>query len=161
MTQEDDEIVRVTPLGTLRYAIEYFAAAKAVSEKFGDCIPTQFLVGHAIELALKAFLLHQGETENFIRRELGHDLWECLAAAEKCDFGRHVALTEDDKATLEIFNTVYAAKDLEYIETGYRTLIPLSPLQRLARDFLRAVVGVVPMATGFLKSESGRTLLEE
>ena len=70
-------------------------------------------------------------------------------------------MTEDDKATLEIFNTVYAAKDLEYIETGYRTLIPLSPLQRLARDFLRAVVGVVPMATGFLKSESGRTLLEE
>ena len=161
MTDEDDDIVRVTPLGTLRYAIEYYAAANAVAEKFGDCIPAQFLVGHSIELALKAFLLHQGETEKFIRRELGHELWECLAAAEKHHFGKHIALTEDDKAMLEIFNTVYAAKNLEYIETGYRTLIPLSQLQHLARDFLWAVVRVVPMATGFLRSETGRMLLEE
>ena len=159
--EEDDDICRVTPVGTLRYAIEYYAAARVVAEKFGDCIPAQFLVGHSIELALKAFLLHQGKTEKFIRRELGHDLTECLAAAEKSDFGKHVALTEHDRAMFKIFNAMYSTKDLEYIETGYRTLLPLSSLQRLARDFLLAVVAVIPTATGLMRSELGRALSME
>jgi hypothetical protein len=72
VTEEKADICRVTPLGTLRYAIEYYAAAKVVAEKFGDCVPGRFLIGHAIELALKAFLLHQGKTEGFIRRKLRH-----------------------------------------------------------------------------------------
>jgi len=81
VTKEDEDIVRVIPLGMLRYAIEYYDAAKVVTEKRGDCVPGRFLLGHAIELALKAFLLQQGKTESFIRG-VGHGLTACLASAE-------------------------------------------------------------------------------
>jgi hypothetical protein len=67
LTEEDDEIVRATAHGTLRYAIEYYAAAKVVAEKFGDSVPAQFLIGHSIELALKAFLLHQTKSSRVTR----------------------------------------------------------------------------------------------
>jgi hypothetical protein len=161
VTEENDDICRVTPLGTLRYAIEYYAAASVVVGEFGDCVPGRFLIGHAIELALKAFLLQQGTTESFIRRELGHDLMACLASAEATELRKYMSLTEENRALLQLFNSLYSYKRLEYIETGSIIVVPLAPLRLVARRILLADVAVIPTAQGLLRSESGRALALE
>ena len=49
------------------------------------------------------------------------------------DLGKHMPLTEEDRALLQLFNTGYSYKKLEYIETGSITLVPLEPLRDLTR----------------------------
>ena len=57
--------LRTTPLGMIRYAHEFMEAALAVDEKMGSKpgfeivapIPALYLLGHSIELSLKAYLL--------------------------------------------------------------------------------------------------------
>lgn len=66
LTKKDSNISRATPVGILRYAFEYYAAAKATDDAIGDDegyeihahMVVNFLIGQSIELALKAFLLH-------------------------------------------------------------------------------------------------------
>jgi hypothetical protein len=73
-------------LGTLRYAIEFYAAAKHVDRHLGmeegyeKRAPTTvyFLLGHAIELALKSFLQHRGYSEKELINKFGHDLIKCM-----------------------------------------------------------------------------------
>jgi hypothetical protein len=48
--------------------------------------PSYFLVCHAIELALKAFLAAHGTSERTLRRKLGHNLLGLYEAALKYDF---------------------------------------------------------------------------
>lgn len=82
----------------------------------------------------------------------------CLASAEAMDLGKHMPLTEEDRALLQLFNTGYSYKQLEYIETGSVTLVPLEPLRFLARRILLTDVAVIPTAQGLLR---GRALLVE
>jgi hypothetical protein len=59
----------------LRYAIEFYAAALATDDAIGDMdgyeitapTPVNNLIGHAIELGLKAYLLHSGHSLADIR----------------------------------------------------------------------------------------------
>lgn len=84
---------RTTPLGMIRYAHEFMEAALAVDEKMGKRpgfknvapIPALYLVGHSIELSLKAFLLSQGVTLRQIKT-LGHDLHACEKKQKSSDF---------------------------------------------------------------------------
>ena len=78
-----DDPSRTTPIGLLRYSTEFLEAAGIVDEHMGSRsgyetiapIPVMFLTGHAIELALKAFLLKHGVTLTELRsRKFGHNL---------------------------------------------------------------------------------------
>jgi hypothetical protein len=60
--------LRTTPIGMARYAIDFYAAAIAVDDRLGDQpgheiiapAPAYYLLGHALELGLKAYLLEKG-----------------------------------------------------------------------------------------------------
>ena len=59
----------------------YAAAADAVNERHPNALHVlSHLLGMAIELALKAFLMKAGQTERELRK-IGHDLQALLAAA--------------------------------------------------------------------------------
>jgi hypothetical protein len=80
---EDPE--RTTSIGLARYATEFFEAALAADDKLGKKegyeivapIPVMFLVGQAIELALKAYLLAKGVELRKLRRYYGHFPGDC------------------------------------------------------------------------------------
>ena len=73
---------RTTAFGLWRYAKEFFEAAKKIQEPSNSIqqkisIPAYYLLGHSIELSLKAFLKAQGFTIEKLKNKYGHDLeWE-------------------------------------------------------------------------------------
>jgi hypothetical protein len=101
--------------------------------------PTYYLLGHAIELALKSFLLAKGDSQNRLRRRIGHDLRKAaqrVIAAKSDPISKLVA---DHLVYIEMLNAYYLAKELEYRVTGYKTYPPQSTLMQ----FLQEVIPMV------------------
>jgi hypothetical protein len=121
-----------TPFAFLRLASEYLTAADSVLQPTSSpaeelrqrlSLPAFFLVGHAIELALKAFLLARGSTVSQLRsRAYGHSLIALLAEARRRKLGKLVKLSRDELAAIHVLNQMYAAKEFEYVVNGVRGL---------------------------------------
>lgn len=113
-----------------------------------------YLWGHAIELALKAFLLQSGFTVKQTVA-LRHDLEKCLDNAL-----RHgLQLPSDfDEEPLRVLNTLYASKQLNYIETGLKSFPVAGPLHAMAKTLLLAVIETIPNAPGLKYRKAGKTL---
>ena len=96
-------------------ANSYYAAAGRlldadVAETF---MPSMFLLLHALELHLKAFLLSQGMNDKQLRA-LSHDLVACLRACQDRGLSRHVSLSWGDQMQVARLNRYYKNKELEY-----------------------------------------------
>ena len=120
------------PIGFLRVANDYLRAARTVQQppvselealRQRISLPAYFLVGHASELALKAFLLGRGHTITELRsRKYGHDLAALIAESRKRKLGREVRLSARELDCLRLLNECYSAKEFEYAINGYRRL---------------------------------------
>ncbi|MBI3373772.1 MAG: hypothetical protein HY017_18770 [Betaproteobacteria bacterium] len=73
-------------------------------------LPAAYLLCHALELGLKAYLLHAGAAERLLR-EYGHDLEACLVAVENNGLRRHIALTTEERDDLKLINDHYERKE--------------------------------------------------
>ena len=70
--------------GYARYAREFMEAALAADDKIGNKagheiiapVSVMYMVGHSIELILKAYLISKDIKENRLRN-IGHDLEKC------------------------------------------------------------------------------------
>lgn len=107
----------MSPVAFLTMSGRFLAAAKKVQGE-QDVVPEHYpaghyLLGHSIELALKAYLLAEGYGERQLRR-LGHDLDQCLEAADQHGLRGHVTLTGDEAAAIALLNELYETKQLEY-----------------------------------------------
>ena len=144
---EKDDPSRTTPIGLLRFGAEFMEAALAADEKMGHKkgheiiapVPVMFLVGQAIELALKSFLLAKGVELTKLRFKYGHDLHRCLKKAKELGLLNDVPLHADEENAIEILNPLYASKQLQYIETGPKTFPVFGPLERAAVRLLKGV----------------------
>jgi hypothetical protein len=75
-------MVQLTPGTLIDGARMYAAAADTVNQRYPNSVHVlSHMLGMAIELALKAFLLNGGRTEKDLRR-LGHDLGSLLKETE-------------------------------------------------------------------------------
>src|SRR5689334_19771016 len=89
---------RTTPLGMFRFALEFFASGCVVDDDLGvgehyATAPANYLIGHSIELVLKAYLLQRGvPLEEIRKRPLSHSLTGCFKAAEERGFQQHFQL---------------------------------------------------------------------
>ncbi len=150
---------RTTPLGTLRYAIEFYAAAIVTDDAIGDMpghdavapITVNYLIGHAIELGLKAYLLHRDVPLDHIKYKIGHRLVKARDQAMELGLGEHFQPKADWGDVLEVLDGLYSDKQFEYIETGSKLFPIFGPLQGYAAGLLRAVAGVVPSGTLLLR----------
>ncbi len=123
---------RTSAFGLWRFAKEYLDAALAVqqpAESIQDSlkqqvsIPAYFLVGHSIELALKAFLRAKGVSVHDLRSKVyGHNLESLVRESRRRKLGIAVRLTKADVAAVLLLNQSYKPKELEYIVTAYRQL---------------------------------------
>ena len=81
-----------------------------VAETF---MPSLFLLLHALELHLKAFLFSQGMNDRQLRT-INHDLLACLRACYERGFSKHVALSWREQMQIVRINRYYKSKELEY-----------------------------------------------
>jgi hypothetical protein len=163
---EADNEARTTSLGLFGYACEYFAVAMAANEgldanqrRFGIALmPVNFLLGQAIELALKAHLRESGATLKRLRG-WGHNLEVLFEAAVGKGFS--VEWNALDRAMLSLLNSQYCSREFQYIKTGTKTFPQIEPLSKSAAKVLRAAGDQIPHAKGFfLGKRVGRSVLE-
>lgn len=125
-----DRNSRTTAIGLARYAKEYLEAAIVVDQQMGSRkeharvspIPAYFLLTHALELTLKAYLRHAGmSVEQLGARDLGHDLGALYAKARELGLDAVHQMTADDAQAFDMLVAVNEFHQLRYIQTGFKT----------------------------------------
>jgi hypothetical protein len=80
----------MTPGMFLVYAEEFLAAAECANKK-KLLIPKYYLLGHSIELSLKAFLMKRGNKLSDLRsHKFGHNLYALLRESRRRKLGKVV-----------------------------------------------------------------------
>lgn len=115
-----------TPFGLLRFAEEYRLAATLVvkgADPPEHSSPAFMLIGHSIELSLKAFLLARGiPIDTLSKRPYGHDLDRLLADSLRLRIDRLVPLYDFHREAIALTSPVYRKHEFRYITNGFRTL---------------------------------------
>ncbi|MEX0696919.1 MAG: hypothetical protein WD014_05820 [Dongiaceae bacterium] len=131
---------RTTALGLWTQAKSFASAADFLIDNGWEGPfdhPTYYLLGHAIELALKSFLRAKGKTP--------HDLWllrHDLDAALELANSLGLPASPVQRAAIHGLNLYYKAKEFEYIVTGYKELPTLEILQECADALISDVSAV-------------------
>lgn len=141
-----DDPKRTTPEGLITYSKEFRKAALATDDKLGmedgyeivAPVPVMYLVAHSIELSIKAYLLHKGQTLRQLRK-VGHDICKALKKAKELGIGQVVEITEIEMGALQVLNDLYSKKELNYIVTGFKKFPMFGPLQELSEKLLQGV----------------------
>jgi hypothetical protein len=153
---------KTTALGLIRYAYEFFEAAVVVDEEIGHRpgfeivapIPAMYLVGHAIELTLKSYLVHCGVSLKGIR-DLNHNLVACFEKAKELGLLNHATFEGPEEGAFEILNGLYSTKQLEYIITGQKHF----PVWGLVEAFAARAFNAVAPLVGYKERLDGRVTL--
>jgi hypothetical protein len=153
-----DDPTRTTPMGMIRYAHEFIESALVVDEKIGNRrgyeivapIPALYLIGHAIELSLKAFLLSKGVDLKQIKN-LGHNLHDALRKAKELGLLENFKFNTVEESAFEMLNELYKTKQLEYIVTGYKQF----PLFGLVEGFAVRLFNSVSITVEYYKQLEG------
>jgi len=111
-------------MGFFAYAKEFFTIAKKTRLSPVKC----YLLGHALELYLKAYLLKQGVPLKKLKRSpFGHNIAKLLAEAQKRGFDNHFKITPMLKDDLDSFSSHYLGKQYEYFPLLAWTFGKMSP----------------------------------
>lgn len=138
---------RTKPIGLARYAADFHEAAMGADRTFGmkpgyeifAPIPVLYLIGHSMELSLKAFLLHKGVGLQELRKHFGHDLHKCLKKAKEHGLLNVVTFDEHELGAFAVLNDLYSTKQLEYIVTGAKTFPIFGHLQSMSSKLLATI----------------------
>ena len=146
MHEED----RISAIGLARYAREYYDAAIAADDVIGNRkgyeivapAPVMFLIAHAVELGLKAFLRWKGVDLEGLKK-VGHNLEACWAAT--CEHGvtEYVSLSDEELGILRLIGDLNSSTELRYIQTGYKQFPVFGPLQEMSAKVLNTVCPLV------------------
>lgn len=151
----------LSPVAMLSMAERFLSAAAQLQggqHVVAESAPvTHYLYGHALELALKAFLVGKGWTGAQLRNKLGHDLDACLSKAQAAGLSSHVQLSPDEDAAVKLLNESYETKDLEYAgeTTPGGSLMQLPSTGVLEPLVSKLVLGLRPVALDALKRMRG------
>jgi len=114
------------------------------SVKTRSPIVKSYLLGHSLELYLKAYLLTCGDGEKSLKK-IGHNLESALARCRKLDEGDFPTVSQELERDLAIFNGPYKSHAFRYFSILHLLTPPqLPPLTRLNR-FVKNVQKVVDM----------------
>ena len=117
----------------------YAAAADAINDRYPNALHVlSHTLGMAIELALKAFLVHHGLAERDLRR-LGHDLAGLLKEAE----ARGLTSTGSRHFRLSVLGANYGNKIFAYPSEGVLTVILPASLREIAHQIICEVFEAV------------------
>ena len=129
-----------TAQGLLLDATEFLNASELLlNRRAGVSLPTYFLLGRAIELSLKAFLLHTGCTGQELKR-FGHNLTTLYGAANERELPAYARLEQLELGALDLLSQEYLSTRLGYRDTGGTYCLPRIDLAESAAR--RLVSGV-------------------
>jgi hypothetical protein len=130
---------RMGPVGLHLYSKSYLAAAQSLPHAELPFEPVRpYLVCHAIELALKAFLSLQGRKMlDLADVPFGHKLSSILKVCDEGGIRELVPLTDGHMETIRLAETYYAGKVFEYPAigeslSGYPQMPPMERLMEAA-----------------------------
>jgi hypothetical protein len=131
-------------------AQEFFVAAHMVIDRTSPKVflPSYFLLGHSVELSLKAFLLQQGFEIGTLSRDFGHSLGALLAAGREHQLSDYIPLTDQEIGAIELLTYDYMAKRYEYDESETYFLPLISVTSTVARRLAFGLKGVCLGADG-------------
>lgn len=144
-----DDPSRTTAMGLLTDAKEMLAAARILHESGGLNVlnPTYYLLGHAIEVALKSFLLAGGEDLERVRN-YNHNIGKTAKKVIAANHDSMSTLVQEHLEEIQWLNLYYKAKEFEYRVTGMKSY---PPKERLFA-FLQACIPLIePIALQALK----------
>ncbi len=137
-----DQAPRTTAMGLYTHAAEMLEAAELLiaSGRVHMLLPTYYLLGHSMELALKSVLLASGESLERLRKSTGHDLSEAARRVIALNLSPVSDTVREDLPQINGLNCYYVAKEFEYRVTGTKRLLPeQAPLATLLKRLLRQV----------------------
>ena len=114
-------------MGIARFAYDFLSAAMHEHARAHhptdwdiSSVPGLYLMGHGIELSLKAFLLGHGMPPRQLRKlgQNGHDLVKAFESAISRGLDCQLSDENGELAALELLNEKYSVKEFEYIVTG-------------------------------------------
>jgi hypothetical protein len=122
--------LRLQAFATFRYAQDFHHTAT----KAGSNLVRAYLLGHAVEMYLKAYLLHAGLSATTLKRKpFGHNLDRLLIEAKTRGFTSHLRITPALEADIALLNQVYP-ETLRYFSLLHLFVPPHIPaLARLFR----------------------------
>jgi hypothetical protein len=114
-----------------------------------------YLIGHSMELSLKAFLLHKGvELRRLRSKDLSHKLGKCLEKAKTLGLLDAATFDDDELGAFAVLDELYSTKQLEYIVTGYKSFPIFGYVQAMSRKLLASIGPMVGYAERRLFKES-------
>lgn len=111
--------------GLWNYALYFFEAAELVNERAAGKldIPKYYLVCHALELGLKAFLNYKGLSLKDLKNpeKFGHDLEALFGKARELGLRQAFKYTSGQWRAIRSMYGYYKGKRLEYLYRGSKT----------------------------------------
>ena len=131
----------------MRYAKEFHDAALAADDILGmkegyeiiAPIPVLYLIGHSMELSLKAFLLHKSVSLRQLRTHFKHDIGRCFNKAKELGLLGSVEFDSHELEAFSVLNELYSTKQLEYIVTGAKTFPIFGHIQSMSQKLIDSV----------------------
>jgi hypothetical protein len=142
------------PLGFYRYSEEFLLAASSIQHRHSFSPVPYYLYCRSLELALKAFLLTKGYTQQNLKRKFGHNLEKLLNRAKRHGLGNHLRINHIQEGAVRDANSYYQSKAFEYF-TGYRAMTGYSGLPdlQILDAFVDELVNAIePICTSHVRS---------
>lgn len=114
--------VEIISFGFWSHSKRFLSAAttvKAPSENRNEELDlvAYYLIGHSIELALKAFLLSKKDYNiDKLKSQFGHNLEKLLTVAREGKLDREVKLSQEEVKAIKLLNIAYNNKNFEYMK---------------------------------------------
>ncbi|HUD09866.1 MAG TPA: HEPN domain-containing protein [Patescibacteria group bacterium] len=135
---EEELETRLTSRGLIMYAWDYFKSFEDLHEKHPKPISRYevkyYLLCHAIELAMKAYLREKGYTRKQLL-DIGHDLEKLIKELHS----NEVLMDVDSMVRTFTANQYYKTKQFEYPQTGFKELPNLDSM----RDSVKLLLDMV------------------
>jgi hypothetical protein len=127
-------------IGLLRFSKEFFEAASQLrgAEETLSPTPVYYLYAHSIELAMKAYLVTEGYSEQQLHK-IGHDLKKTWDKSKALNISNHLNNPMEIEKTIGIISPYYNAKELEYIVEGYKQLPKIIDMHNSAKQLINGI----------------------
>jgi hypothetical protein len=103
-------------------------AKKSTKEEMRLLFPTYYLLGHGIEVTLKAVLLEHGSSLDELKNVIRHDLNTAAERVVKLRLDPLSGFVQSNIPLVQMLNQYHSAKVFEYREPGHMRLPPTEEL---------------------------------
>ncbi|HYF59079.1 MAG TPA: hypothetical protein VEA81_08990 [Burkholderiaceae bacterium] len=141
--------IEVTAIGLATHAREFKEAADALvagGEQPDHAMAIHYLYGHAIELALKAFLRHREVPSSVLRHEIGHDLVALVRRVFEVDPTDRIGIAGERRLLIESLGGTYGLNGFEYRIVPESVPIPYGELAPVAGHVVDRVTTILRSA---------------